>query len=88
MLLWVHLLMISLELIVPVSVSFLFETTITLTVHHSDYDPSNNHPSNLIALCSACHLHKHREKRGNMSIGSIKIRFRNRLLTALLKTSI
>ncbi len=46
---------------------------LTLTVHHSDYDPSNNHPSNLIALCSACHLHKHRGKRGNISPGQLKL---------------
>jgi len=27
-----------------------------LTVHHIDHDPQNNDPSNLIALCSVCHL--------------------------------
>lgn len=45
----------------------------TLTVHHQDYDPANNHPSNLIALCSACHLRKHINKRGNISRGQLSI---------------
>lgn len=27
-----------------------------LTVHHIDGDPTNNEPSNLIALCQVCHL--------------------------------
>lgn len=29
-----------------------------LTVHHIDYDPSNNHPANLIVLCQGCHLRR------------------------------
>jgi len=28
----------------------------TLTVHHLDHDPANSAPSNLVALCAACHL--------------------------------
>ncbi|WP_238546917.1 HNH endonuclease [Synechocystis sp. PCC 6714] len=34
-----------------------------MAVHHCDYDPSNNSPSNLMALCSPCHLHYHRRQR-------------------------
>ena len=41
----------------------------TLTVHHQDHNPANNHPDNLIALCSACHLRRHSRKRRNISIG-------------------
>jgi len=45
----------------------------TLTVHHQDCDPSNNHLSNLIALCSACHLRKHAGGRGNISKGQLPL---------------
>ena len=45
----------------------------TLTVHHSDYDPSNNELSNLIPLCSACHLYMHRGRRQNISPGQLKL---------------
>jgi 5-methylcytosine-specific restriction endonuclease McrA len=45
----------------------------TLTVHHWDCDPSNNHQSNLIALCSACHLKKHTGRRGNVSQGQLSL---------------
>ncbi|MEA5537012.1 HNH endonuclease [Crocosphaera sp. XPORK-15E] len=48
-------------------------TKLTLTVHHSDYDPSNNHQSNLIPLCSACHLYMHRGRRQNISPGQLKL---------------
>jgi hypothetical protein len=27
-----------------------------MSVHHIDHDPRNNHPYNLLALCSGCHL--------------------------------
>jgi len=27
-----------------------------ITVHHVDYDPSNNDPGNLMVLCQKCHL--------------------------------
>lgn len=27
-----------------------------LTVHHKDYNPGNNDPSNLMVLCQKCHL--------------------------------
>lgn len=29
-----------------------------LTVHHIDYDPSNNDPANLVVLCQGCHLRR------------------------------
>lgn len=45
----------------------------TLTVHHQDYNPENNHESNLIALCSACHLRKHLRKKGNISKGQLSL---------------
>jgi 5-methylcytosine-specific restriction endonuclease McrA len=31
-------------------------------VHHIDRDPSNNDRSNLICLCSGCHLREHRHR--------------------------
>lgn len=45
----------------------------TLTVHHSDYNPENNSPENLIALCSGCHLAKHQGRRGNISPGQLSL---------------
>jgi 5-methylcytosine-specific restriction endonuclease McrA len=45
----------------------------TLTVHHSDYCPENNAVSNLIALCSGCHLTKHSYRRGNVSLGQLTL---------------
>ena len=44
-----------------------------LQVHHSDYDPENNSPENLIALCSGCHLSKHSMKRGNVTPGQLSL---------------
>jgi 5-methylcytosine-specific restriction endonuclease McrA len=32
---------------------------VVLTVHHMDFDPTNNLTSNLLVLCSRCHLRKH-----------------------------
>jgi len=29
-----------------------------LTVHHKDYDPSNNNPDNLEVLCQGCHFRR------------------------------
>lgn len=34
------------------------EHGIVLTVHHIDYDPSNNDPGNLAVLCQGCHLRR------------------------------
>jgi predicted HNH restriction endonuclease len=45
----------------------------TLTVHHQDYNPENNNLSNLIALCSACHLKKHIRRKGNISKGQLNL---------------
>ena len=44
-----------------------------LSVHHQDYDPENNSPENLIALCSGCHLSKHSMKRGNVTPGQLSL---------------
>lgn len=44
-----------------------------LSVHHQDYNPGNNSPSNLIALCSACHLKKHLRRRGNITPGQLTL---------------
>ncbi|WP_409350566.1 HNH endonuclease, partial [Synechocystis salina] len=44
-------------------------------VHHCDYDPGNNSPSNLMALCSPCHLHYHRRQQGNISPGQLSLEF-------------
>ncbi len=44
-----------------------------LSVHHSDYNPANNSPSNLIALCSRCHLGKHLRKKGNITPGQLSL---------------
>lgn len=48
-------------------------TKLTLTVHHADYDPSNNHPSNLVTLCSACHLYYHRGKKPNVDPNQLSL---------------
>lgn len=45
----------------------------TLTVHHADYDPSNNHKNNLIPLCAPCHLLAHRWQKGNVTEGQLKL---------------
>ena len=44
-----------------------------LSVHHQNYDPSDNTPSNLIALCSRCHLQKHLRRRGNIAPGQLTL---------------
>jgi 5-methylcytosine-specific restriction endonuclease McrA len=44
-----------------------------MSVHHSDYDPSNNSPENLAALCSSCHLKKHARCKGNISPGQLSL---------------
>jgi len=32
---------------------------VVLTVHHIDFNPTNNDSSNLVVLCARCHLKKH-----------------------------
>jgi predicted HNH restriction endonuclease len=44
-----------------------------LQVHHCDYTPENNDPSNLISLCAGCHLEKHQGKKGNVCIGQLSL---------------
>lgn len=44
-----------------------FRARHTLTVHHRDFTPENNSDLNLIALCSACHLAKHKGQKGSVS---------------------
>jgi len=46
-----------------------------MSVHHQDYDPSNNSPENLIGLCSGCHLRKHANKKGNITPGQLSLEF-------------
>ncbi len=46
-----------------------------MSVHHADYDPSNNDLSNLMALCSICHLHYHRRQKGNVTPGQLSLEF-------------
>jgi len=50
-----------------------------LTVHHVDYDPSNNHEGNLLVLCQKCHLalqqgnppHLIRQRQGQLSLEEV-----------------
>ena len=42
-----------------------------LQVHHQDYNPENNQISNLISLCSGCHLEKHIRQKGNVTPGQL-----------------
>jgi len=48
-------------------------TAYTLCVHHSNYDPSDNRPENLIPLCNPCHLTKHTRRRGNITPGQLSL---------------
>ena len=48
-------------------------THYVLCVHHSNYDPSDNRASNLIPLCSPCHLDLHRGGRGNVTPGQLSL---------------
>jgi 5-methylcytosine-specific restriction endonuclease McrA len=60
----------------------------TLTVAHLDHNPSNNHPDNLKALCSGCHLrydaaqhaknasatrYRKRERQGQLNLFDLRI---------------
>jgi len=44
-----------------------------LSVHHQNYNPLDNSPSNLIALCSRCHLGKHLRKKGSITPGQLAL---------------
>lgn len=44
-----------------------------LQVHHYNFDPSDNRLENLAPLCSSCHLHYHRFRRGNISPGQLSL---------------
>lgn len=44
-----------------------------LQVHHYNFDPSDNRRENLAPLCSSCHLHYHRFRRGNISPGQLSL---------------
>jgi hypothetical protein len=46
-----------------------------MAVHHCDYDPANNSPSNLMSLCLPCHLHYHRRQQGNVTPGQLSLMF-------------
>ncbi|QUS62568.1 HNH endonuclease [Synechocystis sp. PCC 7338] len=46
-----------------------------MAVHHCDYDPGNNTPENLKALCLPCHLHYHRRQQGNVTPGQLSLSF-------------
>lgn len=50
-----------------------------MAVHHCDYDPGNNVPENLRALCSTCHLYFHQRRRGNIVIGQMSLPWRQRI---------
>jgi hypothetical protein len=44
-----------------------------IQVHHWDYCPENNDYANLICLCGACHLEKHKRQKGNVSAGQMSL---------------
>lgn len=44
-----------------------------LQVHHWNRNPADNRRENLIALCSACHLHYHRGGKSNISPGQLSL---------------
>lgn len=44
-----------------------------MAVHHADYNPGNNTPENLMALCSTCHLYYHQRRKGNQLLGQLSI---------------
>lgn len=52
-------------------------TARTLTVHHWNYDPSDNHPQNLVALCTSCHLMFHCRGQSSISPGQLKLELSN-----------
>ena len=52
-------------------------TIVTLSVHHSNFTPEDNRVSNLIPLCSPCHIALHSRARGrsNTSPGQLELPF-------------
>ncbi|MFM7880796.1 MAG: HNH endonuclease [Microcystis panniformis] len=44
-----------------------------MAVHHHNRQPEDNRPENLIALCSACHLERHKFRLGSVSIGQLSL---------------
>jgi hypothetical protein len=47
------------------------ERAFLIQVHHWDSDPSNNCSENLVALCTVCHLHMHRQQHGSVLPGQL-----------------
>ncbi|HEY9693894.1 MAG TPA: hypothetical protein V6D15_16950 [Oculatellaceae cyanobacterium] len=45
----------------------------TLTVHHANYTPEDNHAENLIPLCTACHLSYHTRKKSSITPGQLSL---------------
>lgn len=50
-------------------------TVATLSVHHANFTPEDNTKSNLLALCTPCHLslHSRANKRSNVSPGQLSL---------------
>ena len=44
-----------------------------LAVHHHNRQPEDNRPENLIALCSACHLDRHKFRHGSVPVGQLSL---------------
>jgi hypothetical protein len=47
------------------------ERAFLIQVHHWDSDPGNNCDENLVALCTVCHLHMHRQQHGSILPGQL-----------------
>lgn len=45
----------------------------TLQVHHWNRNPADNRKSNLVALCSGCHLFYHQGGKSNVSPGQLSL---------------
>jgi hypothetical protein len=45
----------------------------TLTVHHWNYRPEDNHSENLAALCTTCHLSFHNRRQSNVAIDQLSL---------------
>jgi hypothetical protein len=44
-----------------------------LQVHHWDGQPENNDPSNLVCLCTCCHLYAHRRQGVSVTPGQLRL---------------